>query len=270
MSKKGLTKKRTGLSRAYIYLVLAFLYAPIIILILFSFNASKSRGVWTGLTLDWYGKLLKDEIIISSLGTTLLCGVISAVIATVIGTMAAIGLMSVKKRWRSVVLSLSYLPMLNAEIVTGVSLMMMYTLFDMNLGFTTLILSHVTFCVPYVILTVLPKVRQFDYSQYEAAIDLGATARVAMKKVLLPDLLPGIVTGLLLSFTLSIDDFIISFLTTGNGVSNLSITIYTMAKRGINPEINALSTFVFGGILLLLVAINVIPKSKKQPTHTHK
>lgn len=250
--------KRTGFaSKLYIALVIAFLYMPIVILILFSFNASKSRGVWTGFTFDWYAELFRDEAILSSLGTTLVCGVLSAVIATIVGTLAAIGLKNARRSRRTILLSLAYIPMLNAEIVTGVSLMMMFTLFGMSLGFTTMLLSHVTFCIPYVILSVLPKVRQFDYSQYEAALDMGATPKQAIRKVVLPDLLPGIISGFLLSFTLSIDDFIISFMTTGNGVSNLAITIYTMAKRGVNPKINALSTFVFGTILLLLIAINV-------------
>ncbi len=262
-----MNKKTSVFSKLYIGLVLLFLYAPIIILIIFSFNKSKSRGTWSGFTFDWYIKLFNDSEMLSALGTTFICGILAAIISTLIGTLACLGLYGMKKTKKSVLLSFAYLPMLNAEIVTGISLMMTYTMLKINLGFFTMLMSHVTFCVPYAILSIMPKVNQFDYSHFEAALDLGATPGYALKKILIPDLLPGIVSAFLMTFTLSIDDFIISFLTTGNGANNLSITIYTMAKRGINPEINAVSTFVFGTILLLLIAINfksnIKPKKKE-------
>lgn len=245
------------LSKTYIGLVLAFLYAPIVVLMVYSFNASKSRAVWQGFTLDWYRSLFSNEIIMGSLYTTLLCGVLSALVATVIGSLAAYGLGRNKKSKNGLVLSLAYIPMLNAEIVTGVSLMLLFTIMGLDLGFLTMLIAHVTFGIPYVILTVLPKVRQVDWSLYDAAQDLGCTPWMSFWKVIFPELLPAIGTGFLLALTMSIDDFIISFFTTGNGVSNLSITIYTMAKRGIKPEINALSTIMFTVIFIILVIANV-------------
>lgn len=259
-----MNKKTSVFSKLYVGLILLFLYAPIAILIIFSFNESKSRGTWSGFTLDWYYKLFSDREMLISLGTTFLCGVLAAVISTFIGTFASLAFYSMKKKKKAILISLAYIPMLNAEIVTGISLMMLFTMLKMELGFLTLLLSHVTFCVPYVILSIMPKINQLDYSLYEAALDLGSTPSYALKKIIIPDLMPGIISGFIMAFTLSIDDFIISFLTTGNGVNNLSITIYTMAKRGINPEINAVSTFVFTAILLLLMAINFKPQTKNK------
>ncbi|MBR5542477.1 MAG: ABC transporter permease [Oscillospiraceae bacterium] len=245
------------LSKAYLGLVLAFLYAPIVVLMVYSFNASKSRAVWQGFTFDWYKTLFANEAIMSSLYTTLLCGVLSALIATVIGSMAAYGLGKSRKASGGLVLSIAYIPMLNAEIVTGVSLMLLFTIMGLDLGFFTMLIAHITFGIPYVILTVLPKVRQIDWSLAAAAQDLGCTPWQSFWKIIFPELLPAIGTGFLLSLTMSIDDFIISFFTTGNGVSNLSITIYTMAKRGIKPEINALSTIMFTVIFVILIIANV-------------
>lgn len=245
------------LSKCYIGLVLAFLYAPIAVLMVFSFNASKSRANWQGFTLDWYRQLFSNDSLMSSLYTTLLCGFLAALVATVIGSMAAYGLAKNKGKKSTLVLSVAYIPMLNAEIVTGVSLMLLFTLMGLDLGFFTMLLSHITFCIPYVILAVLPKARQLDWSLYDAAQDLGCTPTESFWRIMFPELLPGVFTGFLLSLTMSIDDFIISFFTTGNGVSNLSISIYTMAKRGIKPEINALSTIMFTAILIILIVANV-------------
>ncbi len=245
------------LSKCYIGLVLAFLYAPIVVLMVFSFNASKSRANWQGFTLDWYRQLFSNDSLMSSLYTTLLCGLLAALVATVIGSMAAYGLAKGKGKSSTLVLSVAYIPMLNAEIVTGVSLMLLFTLMGLDLGFFTMLLSHITFCIPYVILAVLPKARQLDWSLYDAAQDLGCTPVQSFWRIMFPELLPGVFTGFLLSLTMSIDDFIISFFTTGNGVSNLSISIYTMAKRGIKPEINALSTIMFTAILIILIVANV-------------
>lgn len=246
------------ISKIYLGLVLVFLYAPIAVLMVYSFNKSKSRAVWQGATLDWYRRLFENEAIMSALYTTLLCGLLAALIATVIGSMAAYGLGGRgKRKGGTLVLSIAYIPMLNAEIVTGVSLMLLFTFMKLELGFFTMLIAHITFCIPYVILAVLPKVRQLDWSLYDAAQDLGCTPWNSFWRVIFPELLPGIGTGFLLSLTMSIDDFIISFFTTGNGVSNLSISIYTMAKRGIKPEINALSTLMFVVILAILIIANI-------------
>ncbi len=254
------------LAKSYVALVLFFLYAPIIVLMVYSFNKSKSRAVWHGFTFDWYVELFSNKVIMSSLYTTFLCGICAAIIATIIGSCAAYGLGSKRSKASALVLSVAYIPMLNAEIVTGVSLMLLFTLLKLDFGFFTMLLSHVTFCIPYVILSVLPKVRQLDGSLSDAAQDLGCTPWQAFWKITIPELLPGIGTGFLLSLTMSIDDFIISFFTTGNGVSNLSITIYTMAKRGIKPEINALSTLMFTAILIILIIVNVSSAKKDKKT----
>ena len=254
------------LSKVYLGIVLAFLYAPIVVLMVYSFNESKSRAVWKGFTFDWYRQLFSNDAIMSALYTTLLCGFLAALIATVIGSMAAYGLGMRGARGGGFILSLAYIPMLNAEIVTGVSLMLLFTLMGLDLGFFTMLISHITFCIPYVILTVLPKVRQLDWSLYDAAQDLGCTPWNSFWRVIFPELLPGIGTGFLLALTMSIDDFIISFFTTSNGVSNLSITIYTMAKRGIKPEINALSTIMFSVIFVILLIANfgAVKKEKEK------
>ncbi len=243
--------------RVYGFLVYIFLYAPIIILIIFSFNNSKSRGSWGGFTLKWYAQLFEDSQIMSSLYYTITIAVLSALIATIIGTAAALGIHNMKSKEKKIIMNLSYIPVLNADIVTGISLMILFIFIKLPLGFTTLLLAHITFNIPYVILSVLPKLKQLDSNLYEAALDLGATPWYALRKVIMPEIMPGIITGALLAFTLSIDDFVISFFTTGSGVSNLSITIYSMARRGINPKINALSTLMFTTVLILLLIINI-------------
>ncbi|WP_102410039.1 ABC transporter permease subunit [Beduinella massiliensis] len=243
--------------RFYVALILLFLYTPIVLLIVYSFNASKSRAVWGGFTLDWYRELFQDRKIMAALQTTLSIGIIAAAVSTLIGTLAAIGLYQLRRGPRAALMALCNLPMLNSEIVTGVSLMLLYTAMNLELGYLTLLLSHVAFCIPYVILSVLPKLRQLDPHLAEAAQDLGATPLQAFCKVILPDIMPGVFSGFLMALTMSIDDFVISFFTTGMGVQNLSITIYTMAKRGISPKINALSTLIFLTVLLLLVIVNL-------------
>jgi len=240
----------------YSYLIFFFLYAPILVLIVFSFNSSKSRGHWDGFTLKWYLELFKDRQILSSLYYTLAIAFISSLTATIIGTLAALGIENMKKFKKNLVLNLTYLPVLNPDIVTGVSLMLLFIFMKLPLGFVSLLLAHITFNLPYVILSVLPKIKQLDKYIYEAALDLGSSPLYAYRRVILPEIMPGIITGFLLAFTLSIDDFVISFFTTGSGVSTLSITIYSLARRGINPKINALSTILFLTILLLLLVIN--------------
>lgn len=245
------------LRRAYIGLIMLFLYAPILLLVLYSFNDSRSRASWGGFTLRWYAELFKDEAILSSLGTTLSIGLLAAAISTLLGTFGAIALFQLGRRPRQFMMSVVNLPMLNSEVVTGVSLMLLYALAGVQLGYMTLLLSHIAFCVPYVVLSVMPKLRQLDPHLAEAAQDLGATPLQGFFRVILPDILPGVFSGFVMALTMSIDDFLISFFTTGSGVSNLSITIYTMAKRGISPKINALSTIIFACVFFLLIGINL-------------
>jgi len=246
-----------ALKKCYVAVIFAFLYAPILVLILYSFNNSRSRGTWGGFTLRWYGELLQDRHILGSLYNTIIIAVLSAAIATVIGTAAAIGLNGWRGFQRKVIMNITYIPVLNPDIVTGISLMLLFVFARMPLGLLTMLLAHITFNIPYVILSVLPKLKQLDTHLYEAALDLGATPWYAFKKVILPEIMPGIITGLLLAFTLSIDDFVISFFTTGSGVANLSITIFSMARRGVNPTINAVSTLMFLAVLVLLVIVNL-------------
>jgi len=245
-----------NLKRLYTFLIFLFLYAPIIVLIIFSFNNSKSRGVWNGFTLKWYIELFKDKEVLKALYNTILIATTTAIISTVLGTIAAIGIFNMQGLSKKIVLNLNYMPVLNPDIVTAVSLMTLFRLFKFEFGLLTMLLSHITFCLPYVILSILPKLKQMNKHLAEAAMDLGATPFYALRKVVLPEIMPGIITGGLMAFTLSIDDFVISFFNTGHGVSNLSITIFSMARRGINPVINALSTLMFVGLLILLLVIN--------------
>ena len=209
-----------------------------------------------GFTFRWYIELFQDRDILLALYTTLTIAILSSIIATVIGVFAAIGIFGYKKWSFSVVKNISYIPVVNADIVTGVSLMLLFVFLGINQGFFTLLLAHRTFNIPYVIFSVLPKLYQMDMHIYEAALDLGANPLKAIMKVVIPEIKPGIVTGFLLAFTLSIDDFVISFFTSGSGVTNLSIEIYSMARRGINPKINALSTLMFSVVMILLLIIN--------------
>lgn len=245
------------LKRAYVFLIFAFLYAPILVLIVFSFNESRSRANWEGFTLKWYMELFQDRHIMSALYYTVLIAVLSSLIATLIGIIASIGIFHMKKGPQSLTLNLNYIPILNPDIVTGISLMVMFIFMKMNLGFVTMLLAHITFNIPYVILSILPKLKQMNKHLYEAALDLGATPIEAFGKVILPEIMPGVITGFLLAFTLSLDDFVISFFTTGSGVTNLSIVIFGMARRGISPKINALSTLMFLSVLMLLIIVNV-------------
>lgn len=258
-------KKLSPLSIIYSCLIFVFLYAPIAVLMIYSFNASKSRGAWGGFSLKWYAELFSNRDIMSALITTLTIAVISAAVSVVIGTAAAVGMYYSKRRTRTVLTSAANIPMLNADIVTGISLLLLFTFINIDLGYITILLAHITFNIPYVILSVMPKLRQLDKNAYEAAIDLGATPLRAFWSVIIPEISPGIVTGAILAFTMSIDDFVISFFTTGGGVSTLSIEIYTMAKRGIKPEINALSTIMFLVVMILLIIVNVrSSKSEKK------
>jgi spermidine/putrescine transport system permease protein len=254
---------------AYSALIFAFLYAPIAVLIIFSFNESKSRGSWGGFSLKWYESLLQNSEIMRSLFNTLLIAVLASLIATAIGTAAAIGINSMNKRIQNAFMNISYIPVLNADIVTGVSLLVLFLFLGIPLGRISLLLAHISFNIPYVILSVMPKLKQMNKHTYEAALDLGCSPLKALWKVVVPEIMPGVVTGAILAFTLSIDDFVISFFTTGAGVNTLSITIYSMVRRGVKPEINALSSIMFVVVLLLLVVVNIRSSKDVQKNNRH-
>mgnify|MGYP000913431741 CR=1 FL=1 len=271
-------KQRPSLfGRISMGLVFLFLYAPIFVLIVFSFNNSKSRTVWQGFTLKWYAELFRDSQIMNSLYTTLLVALLSAAIATVAGTFASIGFYNMKRRVREPLMTVNNIPMMNADIVTGVSLCLFFvaafagwdafvtwmeqtyrlTAPRLSLGFGTLLIAHVSFNIPYVILSVMLKLRQMDKNLIDAAQDLGCTWMQAFWKVVVPEIKPGIVNGMLIAFTMSVDDFVISYFTAGAKTSTLAMTIYGMAKRRISPKMNAVSTLLFVSVLLLLIIVNV-------------
>ena len=252
------------LQRFYLTLILLLLYAPIITLVVLSFNNSKTRAKWGGFTGKWYVSLFHNEEIMNALFTTLTIALLSAVIATLIGTLAAIGLNALNKKFRSFAMGVTNIPMLNADIVTGISLMLLFIALRFSLGFTTILLAHITFNIPYVILSVMPKLKQINIRSYEAAQDLGASRFYAFRAVVLPDLFPGISSGFLLAFTMSLDDFIITHFTKGPGVDTLSTKIYSEVRKGIKPEMYALSTLLFVTILILLLLINLSPKEKSE------
>ncbi|WP_294392270.1 ABC transporter permease [uncultured Clostridium sp.] len=244
------------IKKSYLFIIFLFLYTPIITLIIFSFNESKTMGKWTGFTLKWYRELFSNDRLMSALYYTLLIAVIASLIATIVGTISAIAISQMSGKFKSLILNINYLPVLNPDIVTGIALMSLFIFLKFNFGFTTMLLAHITFDIPYVILSVLPKLRQLPENTLDAAADLGATPFYTLWKVIIPQIKPGIFSGFLMAFTMSIDDFVISFFTTGPGVTNLSIEIYSMARRGIKPEINALSTLMFITVLALLLIVN--------------
>ena len=264
-------KKNGIISRLFMGIMFLFLYAPILVLIVFSFNSSKSSAVWTGFTLDWYVELFQDSYTLAALRTTLLVSVLATIIATIVGTAAAIGFYNMKRRSRNVLLAVNNIPLTNADIITGVSMMLLFVAafgafnatlgqvlgIKLSLGFGTLLIAHITFDIPYVILSVMPKLRQLDPNSAEAAQDLGATSWYAFRKVILPELMPGIVNGMLIAFTMSIDDFVISYFTAGSGANTLSMVVYSMVRRQISPKINALSTLMFVVVLALLIIVNL-------------
>lgn len=253
---------RTAAKRIYIALIILFLYAPIGTLMVLSFNASRTRTKWGGFTFKWYAALFHNDDIMTALFHTLLIALLSAAAATVIGTVACIAINSMKRRAKTVMLGITNIPMLNAEIVTGISLMLLYISFGLKFGIGTILLSHITFNIPYVILSVMPRMKQLNPSTYEAALDLGASHLTAFFKVVFPDLLPGILSGFLMAFTMSLDDFIITHFTKGAGVDTLSTKIYTEVKKGIKPEMYALSTIIFVTVLVLLLLVNLSPEKK--------
>jgi spermidine/putrescine transport system permease protein len=229
----------------------------------FSFNNSKTMGKWSGFTLKWYEQLFSNQRLMSALYYTILIALLASVIATIVGTISAIAISQMKGKLKALILNINYLPVLNPDIVTGIALMSLFIFLNFNFGFTTMLLAHITFDIPYVILSVLPKMRQLPENTLDAAADLGATPLYTLWKVIIPQIKPGIFSGFLMAFTMSIDDFVISFFTTGPGVTNLSIEIYSMARRGIKPEINALSTLMFLTVLALLLIVNRKQNSDK-------
>ena len=249
--------------KIYILLILFFLYAPIVTLIVLSFNKSKTRSKWGGFTVKWYGSLFENEAIMQALWNTLLIAFLSAAFATIIGTIACVSMQGMKKHFRTICLGITNIPMLNAEIVTGISLMLLFISLGIKFGFLTILMAHITFNIPYVILSILPRMKQLNPSTYEAALDLGASHIQAFFKVVFPDLLPGILSGFLMAFTMSLDDFIITHFTKGPGIDTLSTKIYTEVKKGIKPEMYALSSLIFVSVLILLLLVNYTPKKKK-------
>ena len=257
-------KKMPLSSKLYIVLILFFLYAPIFVLFLYSFNSSQSTSVFTGFSLRWYESLIHDEESIKALYNTLILAVISSVVSTIMGTAAAVGIDALKSKWvKSSITTVTNIPMMNPEIVTGISMMLLFVFVGKMLGlvnvlgFWTMLIAHVTFNLPYVILSVMPKLKQLDSHLPEAAMDLGCTPVKAFFKVTLPGIVPGIVSGLIMAFTLSLDDFVISYFTTGPTFQTLPIRIFSMTKKRVKPDMYALSSIVFVSILVLLILVNI-------------
>lgn len=248
----------------YLVIIMVFLYAPIATMAVLSFNSSKSRTQWGGFTLKWYGELFSSSTIMDALYTTLIIAFLSSLIAAVIGTAAAVAIHGMKRIPRSILMGITNIPMLNADIVTGISLMLAFLAFGISLGFKTILISHITFNIPYVILSVMPKLNQTDKTTYEAALDLGASPVSAFFRVVFPDIFPGVLSGFLLAFTMSLDDFIITHFTRGAGINTLSTLIYSEVRRGIKPSMYALSTIIFGAVLVLLLITNFAPKMKNK------
>lgn len=250
-----MTTVKKGLSGLYMAIIFLFLYAPILVLIVLSFNNSMSRTVWGGFTLEWYLNLPSNDTIMDALGTTIRITLSASVLATILGTAAAIGINRMKKRHAAIMLGATNIPLLNADIVTGISMMLLFTRFT-SLGEMSVVVAHIAFSVPYVIFNVLPKLQSMSDSCYEAAMDLGATPSYAFFKVVWPEILPGVLSGFLMSLTMSLDDFTITYFTKGAGVNTLSTMLYTELRKGIQPELYALSTLLFLFAFVLLLAIN--------------
>nr|WP_296067243.1 extracellular solute-binding protein [uncultured Mediterraneibacter sp.] len=255
---------KNAAKRIYLVLICLILYAPIVTLMVLSFNNTKTRSRWGGFTGKWYVSLFQNKEIMNALYTTLIIALLSALIATLIGTLAALGMQVMRSRTRTLFMGITNIPMLNADIVTGVSLMLLFIAFRFTLGFKTILLAHITFNIPYVILSVMPKLKQTNKRTYEAALDLGASPLYAFVKVVLPDIMPGIFSGFLLAFTMSLDDFVITHFTKGPGVDTLSTKIYSEVRKGIKPEMYALSTLMFVTVLILLILINLSPADKRK------
>ncbi len=256
MNNKFSLNIRRFIGDFYMVIMILFLYAPIITMTVLSFNESKSRARWGGFTLDWYGKIFESSTVVDAFSNTIIIALLSACIATIIGTVAAIGINDMRKFPKSIIMGTTNIPMLNADIVTGISLMLFFIAFKISLGFNTILISHITFNIPYVILSVMPKLKQASRYTYEAALDLGATPTKAFFAVTLPEIFPGLLSGFLLAFTMSLDDFTITHFTKGAGINTLSTLIYSEVRRGVKPSMYALSSIIFGTVLVLLLIIN--------------
>lgn len=252
--------------KLYLFFILLFLYLPIFVLIVASFNDSKILGTWNGFTLKWYRAFFENKSIMNALQSTLALAVMAAFIATVMGTLACFVISRMKKFRRAAVMSITNIPMLNAEIVTGLAFMLLFIGVGITLSFSTVLIAHVTFCIPYAVLSIMPKVQQIDNNMYEAALDLGASKTYAFFKITLPDIMPGVLSGFFLSFTMSLDDFIITHFTRGSGFDTLSTKIYTEVRKGIKPEMYALSTILFVTVFVLLLLINKAPAKSRVVT----
>lgn len=250
-----MVKAKSFLEKSYVTIIFIFLYLPIAVLIALSFNASKSKASWGGFTLDWYKNLFNNSNIMDALANTLSIALISALFAALIGTAAAIGINAMRRRNYNLLMGATNIPLLNADIVTGISLMLLFVRF-MDLGYNTILLAHITFNIPYVILSVMPKLYSVNKSAYEAALDLGASPFLAFRKTVWPDIFPGVLTGFLMALTMSLDDFAITYFTKGVGINTISTMIYAELRRGIKPEIYALSTLLFVTVLALLLIVN--------------
>lgn len=249
--------------RIYLFAIFLFLYLPIAVLIVLSFNDSKAKVVWGGFTLRWYRELFSNSAIMEAFYTTIFISLASALLATLLGTLAALGIDAMRKRGKAIMLGATNIPLLNADIVTGISMMLLFVRFT-RLGFTTVLIAHITFNIPYVILNVLPKLKQGSRTTYEAALDLGATPLYAFYKITWPQILPGVLSGFLMAMTMSLDDFSVTYFTKGAGINTLSTMIYTEMRKGIRPEMYALSTILFLIALILLLFINFRPAARKE------
>ncbi len=254
---------KNALKKIYLVILLIFMYAPIITLIILSFNKSKSRAKWGGFTLVWYQNLLSDEAVLGALLNTLSIAVLATIFSTIIGTVACIAMIGLSARTRSIIMGVTNIPMINADIVTGISLMLLFRFLHIGSGFATILLAHITFNIPFVMLSVIPRIKNMNFYVFEAALDLGATPVYAFHKTIMPDIWPGVVSGALMAFTMSIDDFIITYFTKGSGFETISTLIYNEVKRGIQPEIYALSAIIFVVVLALLMIVYRTPSKKK-------
>ena len=255
---------KKALKAIYLALIVIFLYLPIGTLMVLSFNSGKSMNAWIGFSLDWYKEMFESEMIMDALGNTLTIAFWAAVISTIVGVLACLGLNAMKEKNRTFLMGLNNIPLLNADIVIGISLMLSFLLFGISLNYGTVLFAHITFCIPYVILSVMPKFRQLENHTYEAALDLGASPAYAFFKVVLPDIMPGVLSGFLLAFTMSVDDFVITHFTRGVGINTLSTLIYSQVRVGIRPTLYALSTVIFVAVLIILIVVNIISNRREE------
>jgi spermidine/putrescine transport system permease protein len=245
------------IGRIYILIIMMFLYLPIFTLIVLSFNDAKSMSVWTGFSLHWYQELFESKLMMGAIVNTFSIAILAALIATIVGTMAVLGMAAMKQRTENILMAFNNIPMLNADIVTGIALMLFFLMIGAPRGYCTILFSHATFCIPYVILSVKPRLNKNTDRLFEAALDLGASESYAFRKIVLPELRPGIMSGFLLSFTMSVDDFIITYFTRGAGINTISTLIYSEVKIGIRPSLFALSTIIFVVALVVLITVNI-------------